>query len=162
MKRIYSPEEAKAIEDLIEGCREKCDRYDTCPLCKRISERLTEWYEAEEKKTLVNDATELRKMIIENPDLPIMVFAGSNTHCDDYIYTACSDVKTEIGEVLDCEQKVNEEKIYCDRMDFEDDLRSRLEDEFDGPNEEFDAYVEKESKKYDQHWKKAIIVYADN
>lgn len=50
MKRIYSPEEAKAFEDLIEGCREKCDRYDTCSLYKRMSERLTEWYLSKAKE----------------------------------------------------------------------------------------------------------------
>lgn len=111
---------------------------------------------------LAYDTSELRKMIVENPALPLVVFAGPNIYCDENMYWGCTDVKVEIGEVLDCDQQINEEKIYCDRTDFEDDLRISLEGEFDGDDKDFDAYAEKESKEYDPYWKKAIIVYADN
>ncbi|WP_276933198.1 hypothetical protein [Dubosiella newyorkensis] len=34
---------------------------------------------------LVNDATELRKIILENPDLPLVVFAGQEAVSEDDI-----------------------------------------------------------------------------
>ncbi len=111
---------------------------------------------------LTYDASELRRMIVENPELPLVIFAGENVYSDDYTNVACTDVRASIGEVLDCEQQVNEEKIYCDRTDFEDDLRIHLEDEFDGDDEDFDDFIAEELKQYDPYWKKAIIVYADN
>lgn len=115
-----------------------------------------------ESLELLHDATELRKLIIENPDMPLMIFVGQDTYNDEYMYTACTSVKAKIGEILDCDQQVNEEKIYCDRTDFEDDLRIHLEDEFNGDDKEFDEFVGKKLSEYEPFWKKAIIIYADN
>lgn len=108
------------------------------------------------------DTSELRRMIIENPDLPLVVFAGENVYSDDYASVLCADVRAYIDEILDYDQQVNEEKIYCDRTDFEDDLRIHLEDEFDGNDKEFDEFATKKLSEYDPYWKKVIIVYADN
>ncbi|WP_300919671.1 hypothetical protein [uncultured Dubosiella sp.] len=111
---------------------------------------------------LVYDAKELREIIINNPDLPLVVFACENVYSDDYTSVLCTDVRAHIGEILDCDQQVNEEKIYCDRTDFEDDLRIHLEDEFNGDDKEFDEFVGKKLSEYEPFWKKAIIIYADN
>lgn len=57
-----------------------------------------------ESLELLHDATELRKLIIENPDMPLMIFVGQDTYNDEYMYTACTSVKAKIGEVQSQEQ----------------------------------------------------------
>ena len=111
---------------------------------------------------LIYDASELRKLIIEKPDFPLVIFAGRNTYCEDYSWIACTDVRVSIGEVLDCEQSVKEDYIYCDRKEFEDDLWNYLEDEFEGDDEEFFEFIKNKLKEYEPYWKSAIIIYADN
>jgi len=69
-----------------------------------------------------------------------------------------------IGEILDCEQDVDDEKVYTDRYDFEEDLENVLADSGDydeATDEEFDAIVKAELAKYEPYWKKVIKIMAD-
>ena len=34
----------------------------------------------------LNDATKLRKLILENPDLPLLIFAGEESWSDNFAY----------------------------------------------------------------------------
>lgn len=115
-----------------------------------------------ENLEFLHDTAELRKLIIENPDMPLMIFVGQDTYNDEYMYTACTSVKAKVGEVLDCDDQVTEGEIFCDRMEFEDKLRMYLEDEYDGDDEDFDSFVAKKLSEYDPCWKQTIIVWADN
>ena len=119
---------------------------------------------AEEKKPsgLVNSAKELRRFLIENPDLPLVVFAGNDANCGDYSYTSCSSVQAYVGEFLDCKQKVNDERCYTDRDEFEEDVANCLADSFKGTDAEFRAHVKKVVAEYDRYWKKCIILEVDN
>lgn len=112
-----------------------------------------------ENLELLQDTAKLRKLIIENPDMPLMIFVGQDTYNDEYMYTACTSVKAKIGEVLDCDDQVTEGEIFCDRTEFEDKLRIYLEDEYDVYS---DSFVAKKLREYDQFWKQTIIVWADN
>ena len=119
------------------------------------------------KKTgYLKDTTELRKLIIENPDLPLVVMAGYDACYSDWSWTYCSKVTAYIGEILDCEQDFNDEHIYEDREFFADDVYdyyyNKRDEHFDETDQEFEDYIEKQIKKYDPYWKKCIIIYADN
>lgn len=109
---------------------------------------------------LLHSTDELRKLILENPELPLLVFAGEDSVCRDYSWTACGSIHAHVGEFLDCQQDVNDERVYTDRQDFEGDIECYSD--FDGTDDEFDAYIKSQMKKYEPFWKPCIILYVDN
>ena len=115
---------------------------------------------------LLYSTNDLRKLIIDNPDLPLLVFAGEDAnHNGDYPYMSCSYINSYIGEFLDCSQIINESICYTDRDDFEDDLADyldNLEDVAAMTDVEFDARLKQELAKYEPYWKKCIILYVNN
>ena len=69
-----------------------------------------------------------------------------------------------IGEILDCEQDINDEIIYVDRDELEEDLQDRLADDerYENlPDSELDNIVKAELAKYEPYWKKVIVIRAD-
>ena len=108
---------------------------------------------------------ELKKLIAEHPDLPIVVIVSAEVVADDdYNWWYAPDISFSLGELLDCEQDVNDIKVYTDRDDFEEDIRYILGDREDLENvsdEEFDRAVEEEMKKYEPYWKNVIEIRAD-
>ncbi len=50
---------------------------------------------------LTKSSDELKQLIAENPDLPIVVLVGQDAVSDDYGYTYCSDIHFSIEEILD-------------------------------------------------------------
>lgn len=118
----------------------------------------------DEKKPsgLLHDCHELRKLILENPGLPLLIFAGQDCNIGEYGYMSCGVVSASVGEFLDCQQTVNDGRCYSDRDDFQEDLENNLYQDFSGSDREFKEYVEKILREYDPYWKPAIIVYVDN
>ena len=108
---------------------------------------------------------ELKKLIAEHPDYPIVVIVANEVVADDfYGWWYAPSLSFSIGEILDCEQEVNDEKVYTDRDDFEEDLADILGDSGDydeTTDEEFDKIVQEELKKYEPYWKKVIQIRAD-
>ena len=108
---------------------------------------------------------ELKGLINKYPDYPIVVIVANEVVADYYYgwwYAPC--LSFDIGEILDCEQDINDEKIYVDRDDFEEDVRDVLADDEALQNvsdEIFDRMVENELKKYEPYWKKVIKIKAD-
>ena len=116
---------------------------------------------------LLHSADELKQLIAENPDLPILVFAGDDANNGDYAYMSCSYVSAEKGEFLDCdcEQQIDERKCYTDREDLKEDIAYIFanEEEFsDLLDDEFDYAVAQEVASYDEFWKPCIILRVDN
>lgn len=112
----------------------------------------------------LNECQELKRLIAENPHLPLAFFSEDT---GDYYssYISCSSVTAEKGEVLDCYQDINDEKAFTSRDDFEEDLRDTLWGVVEYRNlseEEFDEVFEEEKSKYDDKWKDCIIVYVGN
>lgn len=121
----------------------------------------------EERKPtgLLHSADELKQLIVENWDLPILVFAGDNANIGDYYYMSCSYIKAYKGEFLDCAQTINDCMCYTDKDDFEDDVYTVLEGEerYDNlSDEEFDSVVKQKIAEYDAFWKPCIILYVDH
>lgn len=110
---------------------------------------------------LLHDSHELRKLIQQNPGLPLLIFAGYDCNHGDYSYMSCSYVSASVGEVLDCQQTIDDERVFTDRDDFREAVENELDD-FKGTDEEFDAAVNKTCGEYDPYWKPCIIVYVDN
>lgn len=108
---------------------------------------------------------ELKQLISEHPDYPIVVLVGTEVVADDYYgWWYAPEIRFSIGEILDCEQDINDERVYTDRDDFEEDLANMLADSGDydeTTDEEFDAIVKAELAKYEPYWKNVIQIRAD-
>ena len=107
----------------------------------------------------------LKKLIAEHPDLPIVVIVNAEVVADDdYNWWYAPDISFSLGEILDCEQDVNDMKVYTDRDDFKEDLQNILCDleEFENAtDEEFDQAVKEQLADYEPYWKQVIQIRAD-
>ena len=110
---------------------------------------------------LLHSADELRQLILENPTLPLIVFAGEEANSGDYSYMCCSYIKAYKGEFLDCTQTINDCICYTDRDMFVEAVEDSLVDG-DYTDEEFDALVKKTVAEYDPYWEPCIILNVDN
>jgi hypothetical protein len=108
---------------------------------------------------------ELKELIAKYPNYPIVVLVDSEVVADDdYGWWYAPEIRFDIGEILDCEQDINNEKVYVDRDEFEEDLANILGDSGDYDeitDEEFDTVVKTELLKYEPYWRKVIQIYAD-
>lgn len=115
--------------------------------------------------SFINECKELKRLIAENPDLPLMFFADDTGNDTAYSYMSCGSVTAHKGEVLDCYQDINDEKVFTSRDEFEEDLQEMLcgKDEYlKMSDEEFYEIFKKEKSKYDDKWKDCIIIYVGN
>ena len=112
--------------------------------------------------TTIHNTEKLRKLILENPGLPLVVFAGEEANNGDYNWMTCTDVSCEKGEILDCAGP-NDERIYTDRDELEDDIGDELYNEVgDIPDEEYEKLLKERMSKYEEYWTECIIVYVTN
>jgi len=115
-------------------------------------------------KEYVTQSDELKRLIAENPDLPLVVMVNYEVCADaEYTWWFAPTLTFEVGDLLDCEQSVNEERLYDDIGDFEEDLANYLVDSRkydDLTDDEFDKVVAEELKKYEPYWKKVIYIRA--
>ena len=113
----------------------------------------------------VKQTDELKKLIAEHPDYPIVVIVNNEVvDGDDYGWWYAPCLSFSIGEILDCEQDINDEKTYIDRDEFEEDIEYIVEDEdefINASSEVFDAEVKRRMKEYEPYWKKVIQIMAD-
>lgn len=114
---------------------------------------------------ITKSTDELKQLIAENPDLPIVFLVGQYAASENYGWTYCHDIHFSIEEILDCELPFGYGYIYNDPMEFEEALADYLaelpecEDLFDM---DFDNYLGEKLKEYKPYWKKVIAIYADN
>ena len=113
---------------------------------------------------LLHECQELKRLIAENPDLPLAFF---HEDTGDYRsgYISCGSVTAHKGEVLDCYQDINDEKVFASRDEFEEELQEVLcaiGEYRNISDEEFYEILKKEKSKYDDKWKDCIIVYVGN
>lgn len=102
----------------------------------------------------LNDTTELRNLIIENPDLPLLIFCGEESWSGDYGYTQ-ADASTGYIEKL---------TLYDDRWMTEEDYKDILSDDLCDKEEYVDLSDEEYEKMLDEKVKetefvKAIVIY---
>lgn len=108
---------------------------------------------------------ELRKLILVYPDYPIIVLVNGEVCADDDSrWWYAPSLRFRLGELLDCEQTINDERVYTDRNDFEEDVRYALEcdDNFEKwTDEEYEKAVKDKIAEYEPYWKNVICIYAD-
>lgn len=112
--------------------------------------------------TTIHNTEVLKNLIHENPDMPLLVFAGEEANSGDFSWMCCTDVSVEKGEVLDCEGP-NDEFIYTDRDELEDDVGDALYTEVgDIPDEEYEKMLKERISKYEEYWTDCIILRVTN
>lgn len=102
----------------------------------------------------LNDTTELRKLIIENPDLPLIVFCSDECNDGDYCYEYADVYNTSITELT----------IYDDHWLSKDDYEDKLSDDLCDKEEYKDLSDEEYNKMIKQkiaetEFVKAIVIY---
>ena len=87
-----------------------------------------------ESYTLTKKSDELKKLILENPDLPIVVLADRDSSSGDYSWTYCSSISFNIDEILDCDFYDYDDAVFCDRDRLEEYIEDMLYDEYNEKN----------------------------
>lgn len=114
---------------------------------------------------LTKSSDELKQLIAENPNLPIVVLVGGEAASDDWGYTYCADVHFSVEEILDCTLPFGNNYVYNDRDDLEDALSNYLADceEYENlSDEEFQTLLVRELSKYEPYWRKVIAIIGNN
>ena len=105
----------------------------------------------------LEDTTELRKLIIDNPDLPLLIFCGPETNSGEFPYESNKDIACDIQELT----------LYKDwwipKDEYEEQLRDDLCDEcdeeeyIDMTDEEYDTMIDQKVR--ETEFVKAIVIY---
>lgn len=116
---------------------------------------------------LIHDNSELRKLISENPDLPIVVLASEEAACPNYCWTYCNDVRCALYQLLDAitPYDADDGHVFTDKFEFEEAIvEAFMEDEqYHAMSEdEFDDAVKNEMDKYESSWHRVIAIFASN
>lgn len=113
--------------------------------------------------SLTHNSDELKKLILENPDLPIVVLAGEEASGYDFYWTYCSSVSFHIDEILNCNYSDYDDAVFTDRDRLREKIEDDLYDEYhDKSDEEYEAAINREVEKYEPYWQKVIAIYATN
>ena len=102
----------------------------------------------------LNDTTALRKLILENPDLPLLIFCGEDSWHDEYPYEQADVISAKIEELTN----YNDWWLY--KGDYEDKLSDDLcdqEEYKDLSDEEYNQMIEQ--KVAETEFVKAIVVF---
>jgi hypothetical protein len=113
--------------------------------------------------SLAKNSDELKKLILENPDLPIVVLAGEDANIGYWGWTYCSSISFSIGEILDCDYYDYDDTVFVDRDRFEEKIADDIYDENEEASDEYcEELIKRELEKYEPYWKKVIAIYATN
>ena len=112
--------------------------------------------DAEELKDFMTqkDCKDLKELIISNPEVPLLIFAGEEANSGEYNYESVDSGYAYLKEITLYDHQ------WLDRDDFEDELRNDMEDDERYENlseEEFDEEVTKIVS--ETAFVKAIIIY---
>lgn len=102
----------------------------------------------------LNDNTELRNLIVNNPGLPLLIFCGEDSWHDEWAYEQAQVNQCRVEELA-----MLGEQWIC-RDDYTDELSDKMacDAEYcDLPDDEFNALVEKKVSETD--FVKAIVIY---
>lgn len=113
--------------------------------------------------SLAQSSDELKNLILENPDLPIVVLAGEEANGGYCGWMYCSDISFAIDEILDCDFYDYDDTVFTDRDRLEEKIEEDLYDEYYAMSDtEYEEAVKREVEKYEPYWKKVIAIYANN
>ncbi len=117
----------------------------------------------EKKPTgLMHSGEQLRKLLIEHPDLPLIVFAKDSANSGDYYAMSCTDISAEVGEFLDCQQQYNDCYCFTDRDEFRDEIAETVYLDQEITDEQLERETERIFAEYEPYWKPCIILTVGN
>lgn len=115
------------------------------------------------KYGLTHQSNELRKLIMDNPDLPIVVLASDEANNGDWCWQYCYSVSCGIDEILDCDFVDNYDAVFNDRDYLEEYLYDILYDEYLNKSAtEYNEAVTRKMEELEPYWTKVIAIYASN
>lgn len=94
------------------------------------------------KECSLKDLTNLRNLIIENPDLPLLIFCGEEAWNEDYQYSQAYASEGEVQEITLYGE------VWLDRDEYEEALSDDLASE--------EEYKHLSDKEYDEMIKKKV------
>lgn len=127
---------------------------------------------------LLHSTDKLRQLIIENPELPLLVFSKENPElpllvfskekagAEGYCWRACGEIEAAIGEFMDCFFEDEDEvncfcRVFTSRADLEEAVE-KLCEIHEINFEECSYFVRNEMEKYEPYWKPCIILTVGN
>lgn len=102
----------------------------------------------------LNDTTILRNLILENPELPVLIFCGEGVWNGEYSYNQADASKGEIEELTLYKD------MWVDKEDYRDKLTDDLSDNEDYINmtdSEYDKMIDE--KIAETEFVKAIVIW---
>lgn len=113
--------------------------------------------------SLAKESDELKSLILENSDLPIVVLASEEANCGGHYWMFCSSVSFRIDEILDCDFYDSDDTVFCDRDSLEQYIEEMLYDEYcDKSDEEYGEAIKNKLAELEPYWTKVIAIYATN
>lgn len=113
--------------------------------------------------SLTKNSDELKKLILENPDLPIVVLANEDSTSGNWYWTYCSSISFDIDEILDCDFYDYDDAVFTDRDRLEEYIEDMFYDEYcDKSEEEYEKAIKDKMVELEPYWKKVIAIYATN
>lgn len=111
--------------------------------------------------SMAQNTDRLKQLIAEYPDYPIVVLAGEDANNGDYGWMYCTDIRFDVGEILDTDYFDDNDHIFTDRSWLEEVIEERLYDNCDS-EEELDNAVRAELARLEPYWKQVIFIMATN
>lgn len=113
--------------------------------------------------TLTKESNELKNLILENPDLPIVVLAGEEASSGYWGWTYCSSISFNLDEILDCDFYDYDDTVFTDRGRLEEHIEDMLYDEYSKKSdEEYEVAIKNKLTELEPYWTKVIAIYATN
>lgn len=111
---------------------------------------------------LMHSGEQLRKLLLEYPELPVIVFANDSANSGDYAWMSCTDISAEVGEFLDCQQEYNDCYCFTDRDEFRDEIAENVYLDQEITDEQLERETERIFAEYEPYWKPCIIMTVGN
>ena len=102
----------------------------------------------------LNDTSYLRQLILDNPDLPLLIFCGEESWCGDWAYNQVDASKGVIKTITLCDDVWVDEEEYVDWLTDKLTFSGEYQDMSD---EEFDRMIDQ--KVAETPFCKAIVIY---
>ena len=111
--------------------------------------------------SLSAQSDELKRLIAKYPDYDIAVLAGEEANGGDYSWMYCSDIRFEVGELLDTDYCGYNDNVFTDRDELEEFIEDSLYDEgLEG--DELDKAAKAKLAELEPYWKNVIFIWATN
>lgn len=113
---------------------------------------------------IIHDSEKLRKLILENPELPIVVLANEEANNGEWSWMYCLSVDCAIDTILDVETPYDGDTVFTDEDDFINTIEDVMFEKFGDSMtpDQIEEAAKREAEMYSGGWRKVIAVYVGN